>query len=126
MIKTLAIITFAMFAFINISQAGVRSIINTPNTGDSIESGNDNTNYSSPEELTYDTPQNCPQAGYTRHGCPAGYRPIGECPYESGYYMGCCQAQYQYRPEDCTAAGMKPSTSNCYGYYACEAIETAQ
>lgn len=125
MIKILAIITFSMFTFINISQAGVRSIINTPNTGDSTESSGDS-NYYSSDELTYDTPQTCPQAGYTRHGCPAGYRPIGECPYESGYYLGCCQEQYQYRPEDCTAAGMKPSATSCYGYYACETIETAQ
>ena len=125
MIKTCAAIIISLFVLTQASQADVRSIINTPNSDSSSESSVD-TDYYTADELNYDTPQNCPQAGYTRHGCPAGYRPIGECPYESGYYMGCCQPQYQYRPEDCTAAGMKPSASNCFGYYACEEITQAQ
>ncbi len=124
MIKICAVIFISLLTLANSSQAGIRSIIETPNSSEnSSEDTSDNYSY---DDLNYDTPQDCPQAGYTRHGCPAGYRPIGECPYESGYYMGCCQPQYQYRPEDCVAAGMKPSATNCHGYYACEEITQAQ
>ena len=123
MIK-LYLIAALSFFFITDSQAGVRSIIASTNSSESESSEN---SYTSSDELSYEIdPQSCPQAGYTRHGCPSGYIPVGECPYDSSYYMGCCQEQYQYRAEDCIAAGMQPSQTTCHGYHACEPINTPQ
>lgn len=125
MIKNLSAI-FAILGVLLISDnasAGVRSIINSSNSdGGSYGDSNSGNSYSY-DEPTYEINPDklCPTAGYSKHGCPAGYRPIGECPYDSSYYAGCCLASYKYRAEDCIAANMKPSSDNCMGYYACEA-----
>ena len=108
----------------NNASAGVRSIVSDRSNSDVASYGDG----SSGGSYSYDEPtfeinadKLCPSAGFTKHGCPSGYRPIGECPYDSGYYAGCCLASYKYRAEDCIAANMKPSSDNCMDYYACEA-----
>ena len=112
------------FFYSEYANAGVRSITNSANSSRDTSGDSGENNYDTQESLSFEIPQqSCPKAGYTHHGCPSGYRPVGECPYESGYYMGCCQMQYQYLMEDCLSAGLKPSSDNCYGYYACETEE---
>lgn len=107
--------------------AGVRSIVTDSSSSDVAVSGNSSGlsgdyNY---EEPSYDIDPavQCQNSGFARRGCPSGYRPIGECPYDDTYYAGCCLAKYQYSAEDCIASRMKPSSDNCMGYYACEQIE---
>ena len=115
MIKLITAIFLALGVITSESFAGVRSIVSDSSNSDVAVSGNSNGN-----DYTYEEPS------FARRGCPSGYRPIGECPYDSSYYAGCCLAKYQYLAEDCIAAHMKPSADNCMGYYACEQIETPQ
>ena len=124
--KLLPLIFCSIFLFATNTQAGVRSIINTSNSsGGSSDSGG--SLYTAPEPVEYKVDTNsCPQSGYTHKGCPSGYRPIGECPYNSSYYIGCCPAEYQYQPQDCTSAGLLTSEDNCFGYYACISPEEEQ
>ena len=124
--KRATLIFCLFFLFCVEVQAGVYSIIDTPNSsGGSSESNN--TIYTEPEDMSYEVdPNSCQQLGYTHKGCPSGYRPIGECPYNSSYYIGCCPAEYQYQPQDCTSAGMLTSEDNCLGYYACISPEEEQ
>ena len=125
MIKNLSAILsiLGLLIICNTATAGVRSIVSDSSSSD-VSSYNQNSGYSySHEEPSYDiNPEKlCPSAGYSKRGCPSVYRPIGECPYDSSYYAGCCLSSYKYRAEDCIAANMKPSKNNCMGYYACEA-----
>lgn len=128
MIKLITAIFLALGVITSESFAGVRSIVSDSSNSDVAVSGNSNGNDYSYEEPSYDLDPavQCQNSGFARRGCPSGYRPIGECPYDSSYYAGCCLAKYQYLAEDCIAAHMKPSADNCMGYYACEQIETPQ
>jgi len=125
MMKEFVAILAASVILIGNAHAGVRSIVSDSSNSDSAVSGDSSSQHSySYEQQSYeiDAEAMCTSAGFTKHGCPSGERPIGECPYDSGYYAGCCPANYQYLAQDCINAQMKPSSDSCMGYYACEPL----
>lgn len=127
MIKLLTAFFLVLGFMTDNASAGVRSIVTDSSSSDVAVSGNSSglSGDYSYDEPSYDIDPavQCQNSGFARRGCPSGYRPIGECPYDDTYYAGCCLAKYQYSAEDCIASRMKPSSDNCMGYYACEPIE---
>lgn len=121
MMKKIFTILFVFSLSLSNAFAGVRHIATDSSNSDSGTHRHSGSYYQHNEEPSYEDPATtCTNAGYSRHGCPNGYRPIGECPYDSSYYAGCCRPQYQYSAQDCINAQMKPSSDTCMGYYACE------
>ncbi len=136
MIKQIIVVLFFLMVSSTASEAGIRFIANDSSSSAGSSSGLQNNSGSGTGSgsggirPTYREPtfevnyaQQCKQAGFTYQKCPEGYRPIGECPYSSGFYMGCCPNQYKYTAEQCIAARMRPSQSSCMGYYYCEPFE---
>lgn len=134
MIKQVILVLFILMASSTASEAGIRFIANdsASSAGSSSGSGTSSGSGSGSGGIrpTYREPtfeinyaQQCNQAGFTYQTCPDGYRPIGECPYANGFYMGCCPNQYKYTAEQCIASRMKPSQNSCMGYYYCEPFE---
>lgn len=119
MIKKISVTLFVLSLSFGNALAGVRHIATDSSNSDSGSYRSSIYQYNDVQEQE-DPATTCQSAGYSKHGCPSGYRPIGECPYDSNYYAGCCLPQYQYSKQDCFNAQMKPSSDNCMGYYACE------
>ena len=82
MIKLITAIFLALGIITSESFAGVRSIVSDSSSSDVAVSGNSNGNDYTYEEPSYDLDPavQCQNSGFARRGCPAGYRPIGECP----------------------------------------------
>lgn len=131
MLKQTILCLFLLSIMMTSAQAGIRFIANDSASSSGSSSGTSGSGsgqggikptYREPT-FEIDYAKQCRQAGFVHQSCESGYRPIGECPYMNGYYMGCCPNQYKYTAEQCIAARMKPSANACMGYYYCEQIE---